>query len=151
MQTTWILIANGSSARLFETEKNSTKMKLLTEFQHPESRQKITKFIDGGRGRYRSKNDVPGGIYSEPTGPRQVELERFAHELAYKLNEGRTKNLYKNLILIAPAHFQGLMNKFVKSQVKNLVSLALYKDYTKLKQHELVRHLDGKLLLKHAA
>jgi protein required for attachment to host cells len=143
MKTTWILIANASEARLFKTEKHPKDMELIDEFHHPESRQKVVNLVTGGIGSYRKASSTPKSSFEEPTNPKQVEVENFAHELAAKLNEGRNKNLYKNLVLIAPSQFRGLLNKYCNEHVKSLILVALNKDYTKLKKDELSQCLNG--------
>lgn len=145
MKTTWILIANACQARLFEAEKTYRQMRLITEFSHPESREKVTDLVIDNRGRYHDTKSSPAGVYDVPTNPKEVEAERFAHELAKKLDTGRTHNEYVNLVLIAPSHFQGLLNKCCKNQVKERIINTIDKDYTKLKQPQLLKYLDGKL------
>lgn len=151
MRTTWILIANSSEARLFEASKSTKNMQLINTFAHPESRQKVIDLVTDLPGRYRNSGATPSSFYEDPANAKAVEAERFAHELAHKLNEGRTQNKYHHLILIAPPHFQGLLNKCCNIHVKNLITDTLEKDYTKLKQHELPHYLNGKFVLKKVA
>jgi|688.fasta_scaffold257227_2 protein required for attachment to host cells len=151
MRTTWILIANSSTARIFQAAKTTKDMKLICEIDHPESREKAVNLVSDLPGRYRKSSSSPLSVYEEPTNPKQVEVERFAHQLAHELNEGRNLNKYHDLIIIAPAHFQGLLNKTFNTHVKNLITITLDKDYTRLKQHELLNYLDGKIKLKRAA
>lgn len=150
MRTTWILIANASQARLFKAEKSTKNMELIALFFHPQSRERTVDLVSDVPGRYRN-GISPKSNFEEATSPKQHEIESFAHELAEKLNEGRNKNLYKNLIVIAPSHFQGLLNKFCNSHVKNLIITTLHKDYTKVKEHDLLHYLDGKVNLRRAA
>lgn len=151
MRTTWILIANASEARLFQAEKNTKNLTLLEEFKHPESREKTLDLISDIGGRYRNPGFAPGGLYQEPTPPKELEAERFAHELAVKLNKGRNLNQFHDLIVIAPPHFQGLLSRFCNSHVKMLITHIFHKDYTKLKPHELPQYLNGKIRQKKAA
>lgn len=151
MKTTWILIASSSEARLFQAEKTTKDMKLIHEFHHPQSRKKNMQLVSDVPGRYRKSSSTPRSVFEEPTSPKEVEVERFAQELAAILNEGRTKNLYKNLILIAPSHFQGVLNKCCNSHVKNRIVDTIDKDYTKIKQHDLTHYLDGKISLRRVA
>lgn len=151
MKATWILIANASEARLFQTKKNPKDMRLIFQFYHPESRLKDIQLVTDGAGKYRQTPRTPKSAYEGPTNPKQVEIERFAHELAHKLNEGRNSHAYENLVVIAPSHIQGLLNKFCNSHVKNLIMVTLDKDYTKLRKEELVEYLDGRIRIRYAA
>lgn len=150
MRTTWILIANASEARIFQSQ-TPKEIKLIRQLKHPESREKVINLVSSLAGRYRRPAATATGLYQELTSPKEVEAERFAHELALHLNEGRNQHEYKKLVVIAPAHFQGLLNKVCNSHVKNLIAQTLDKDYTKIKQHDLLHYLDGKVSLKKAA
>lgn len=151
MKTTWILIANSSEARLFKAEKSHHNMQLIKQFSHPESRDKIVNLVADVPGRYRKNGNAPKSTFEEASNPKKVEAERFAHELANELNKGRTNNLYTNIILIAPSHFQGLLNKYCNIHVHHLIQEAIDKDYTKVKQHQLDKFLDGKIRLRQVA
>lgn len=145
-KTTWILIANSSQARLFKSEKPYHQIELLMEFAHPESRLKVSNLVSDGYGRVLNRGrGTRASSYEEPTNPKQVEAIRFAQELAQELNLGRAKNQYHNLILVIPAQFRGLLNKYCSNNVINLVEHAIDKDYTKFKQHELVKLLNNKI------
>jgi protein required for attachment to host cells len=150
MRTTWILIANSSEARLFQAQKSTKDMTLVQEFKHPESREKAIDLVADGQGRYRNMA-APKSSFQDPSNPKQVEAERFAHQLAIILDDGRNQNLYGNLVIIAPSHFQGLLNKCVNIHVKDRISSTIDKDYTKLKEHELPAYLYGKVVIRRAA
>jgi protein required for attachment to host cells len=150
MRTTWILIANSSEARLFQAQKTTKDMTLLHEFKHPESREKGLDLVADLPGRYRN-GSLPKSSYQDPSSPKELEAERFAHQLAIILDEGRNSNLYRGLIIIAPPHFQGLLNKSFNIHVKDRIVNTLDKDYTKLKNHELGGYLHGKVLLRKVA
>jgi protein required for attachment to host cells len=146
LNTHWILVANGSEARIFSTDKifDGQNWQLIKEFDHPESRERDLDLVTDKPGRYQfqSKSGTSGhGAYSEHTEPREVEVERFARQLAEELNGGRVHNLYHQLILIAPPHLHGLLNKYCESNVLNLITHHVEKDYTKLKQRELAMYL----------
>ncbi|MBA2653643.1 MAG: host attachment protein [Gammaproteobacteria bacterium] len=151
MKTTWILIANASEARLFQAEKVTKKILLIDEFFHPASRKKIASLVTDVPGRYRKSTSTPLSSFEETFNPKQAEALRFARELAEKLNLGRATNRYTNLILVAPPHFQGLLNKCCNHHVKNLISNTLDKDYTKIREYDLPHYLNGKLSFRNAA
>lgn len=146
MKTVWILIANASEARLFKYERgNQHHLELIKAFSHPESREKILNLVSDEAGRYRKSSRSPKSAFEEPFSPKQVEAQRFAQSLASLLEQGRNKNLFKDLILIAPSHFQGLLNKCFNAHIRNKITTTLDKDYTKVKEHDLPKYLNGKL------
>lgn len=143
MKATWILIANASEARLFKAKKTYRDMTLIQEFSHPESRAKITDLITDSAGRYR-KSISPKSAFEETQSPKKVEADKFAHLLAEVLEQGRTQNKYVHLVFIAPSHFQGLLNKSCNHFVLDKVIETLDKDYTKIREHDLPKYLNGK-------
>jgi protein required for attachment to host cells len=150
-KVTWVLIANSSNAKLYKSEKPYHQLELIKKFEHPQSREKARDLITDGYGRYKFTTNSPPSAYSDPMNPKEVEAERFAHELALELNQGRTKNHYHHLVLVAPSHFRGLLNKYCDNHVLNLVVHSINKDYTKIKQHDLSKYIDGKQILRNAA
>lgn len=144
--TTWILIANSSQARLFKTQKPYHTIELLMEFTHPESRFKGMDLIASAHGRVLNRGrGSPASVYEDETSPKAVEANRFAQELAQELNLGQTTNQYRSLILVVPSHFRGLMNKYFNNQVHQLIQHIIDKDYTKFKQHKLIKLLNSKI------
>lgn len=146
VRPTWILIANASQARLFKSEKPYHEIELIKEFNHPESRAKTSDLVTDNNGRILNRGrSSPSSVYQEPTSPKEVEMERFAHELAEQLNSGRTSNQFSGLVLIAPSQFHGLLSKFCNNHVRNLIIRTIDKDYTKFKERDLKKMLDSKI------
>jgi len=143
-QITWVLAANATGAKLYETDalKIGTKeLKLIEEFSHEENRQKAADFLSDKPGHYQS--DIGSGqwAYANRSDPKEIEAERFAHILASKLDKGRLDHLYHRLVVIAPSKFHGLLNEKCSQNVLSLVRHNVQKDYTKLTQRELEEHL----------
>lgn len=147
MENTWVLVANGSEARLFGLTKRSEGLKLLSEHLHPASRMKGEQLASDRPGTYvgDTKSVGSGSSYAEATDPKDYEIDRFAHELAGALNSGRTANSYDKLVIVAPPNFRGLLNKHMHEQVKKLVTQHVDKDYTKVNGRELMTQLEPHL------
>lgn len=136
--TWWILVADASSARLFSAEKIYGDWELIKKFDHPESREKDVDIISDKFGTFPNLGTSGSSAYTEPTDPKEAEEDRFAHQLAAELNLGRTKNYYHKLVLVAPPRFHGRLNKHCDSHVLNLIQKHLEKDFSHLKDHELI-------------
>lgn len=74
MDTEWILIANGTLARLFSRESETEPLVPLCTFKHPEGRAKS---MLGGDDRFQHR-----------ISPHHKELHRFAVDLALQLEHG---------------------------------------------------------------
>ncbi|PKM45362.1 MAG: host attachment protein [Gammaproteobacteria bacterium HGW-Gammaproteobacteria-1] len=144
MENMWVLVANGSEARVFNLTKRSDGLKLVSEHLHPASRMKGEKLASDRPGTYMedSSSMSTGSAYEEPMSPKEYEIDRFAHELAGTLNSGRTANSYGKLTIVAPPAFRGLLNKHMNDQVKKLITQQVDKDYTKVNERELLGQLE---------
>ncbi|MCW8917678.1 MAG: host attachment protein [Gammaproteobacteria bacterium] len=144
MKNTWLLIANGSEARLFETEFRPKSLTLLQEFHHPEAREKGGELASDRSGRYQGDFGTGGashGAFNEATDPKEYEMERFAGELVQALETGRTANSYQHLVIASSPKFHGLLNKQMGAHLSNLIDKHINKDYTSLNERELLERL----------
>ncbi|MFA5628383.1 MAG: host attachment protein [Thiohalomonadaceae bacterium] len=144
MENTWVLIANGSEARIFKLQKRTEALQLVSTHNHPSSRMKGEQLATDRPGSYAGDSGMGGG-YEEAISPKEYEINRFAHEMATVLNSGRSANSYGKLTLVAPASFRGLLNKHMHEQVKKLIGQQIDKDYTKLNERELFARLEPHL------
>lgn len=142
MNNTWVLVANGSEARIYTTEKSIKTLTLINEFDHPQSRQKGTELTSDRSGQFNGETiGTAHGAFYEATDPKSYEMERFAMELADKLNDGRNRHQYKNLIIVSSPRFHGLLNKQINPQVSKMVGRHVEKDFTSFTAKELLKKL----------
>lgn len=146
MTTTWILVANASSAHLYANQGPKKGLKRIREFEHAASRGKGLDLVSDRPGHNRSHGNGHGSLIPA-TDPKQNEAQHFAIELARELERGRATNQYQRLILVAAPHFMGLLNNHIGSHVRNLVSDSFEKDYTKADARELSGHLESCIYL----
>lgn len=139
-QSTWILVANASKAKLYGNAGPKKGLQLLKEMDHPESRQKNADLVTDRSGHMQSAGNGHGARQPQ-TEPKQNEARNFALELARELNHGRTSNLYHRAIIVAPPSFMGLLNGAIDGPTLQMVSDRLEKDYTKASDKELAGHL----------
>jgi len=141
MGNNWVLVANSSTARLYNLK--GKKINLISEHNHPESRQKSGEIASDRPGQYLSHNSgVAHGSYADSTDPKEYEIERFAHELAEHLNSARKENRYSRLALVAPPQFHGMLNKHMNPNVSSMVVARVDKDYTKVTEDKLLEMIE---------
>jgi len=147
MKKSWVVIANGSEARIFSMEFLKKGLEPVGEYRHPESREKGESLASDRPGAFQSDVNREGyGSYAEPTDPKEYERERFAMELGDMLNSGRVAGEYEQIILIAPPHFHGLLNKRLDEQTARCVAHHINKDYTQVPERELPEKLEPHLM-----
>jgi protein required for attachment to host cells len=136
--TYWIAVSNSNEARIYSLDKRNSgdSMALVESLSHPESKQKRQELTSDRPGHYHA-NGSARGAYSDHTDVRAVEVDKFAREVAEKLESGRVNNSYKHLILVMPSHFYGVLEKHLTTSVSKLVEHAVQKDYTTMTEREL--------------
>jgi len=141
---TWVVVANSSRARLFESRGPGGSLALLREFEHPESRAKGGELVSDRPGH--TATDQGRRTALDPdTEPKRVAQEQFARELGHALEQGRVQNRYAGLVLVASAPFLGILRAELPDGVKKQVREAIDKDYTALVERELAAQLSPSL------
>ena len=142
MNATWVLIANGSEARLFEKKYDPKLLSLIKEFNHPESRDKGLDLASDRPGHFNGDiSKAAHGSFTEATSPKEYEVDRFAKILVDELDAARNENRYNNLIIVSSPHFHGLLNGHMNEHVAKMVDKHIEKDYTDLKAEELLEKI----------
>lgn len=134
---TWLVTANSNSCRIFNYQLNPMQISLIKEITHEESRQKGSDLISDRPGHYKS-GTVNRGSFATNEDPKSIEYDNFAREIAKELDKGRRANQYQNLILAMPPHMNGLLHQHLDSHVEKSVTHNIVKDYTHLKETEIL-------------
>jgi len=146
MTTTWILVANASSASLYMNRGPKQGLQKIREYEHAASREKASDLVSDRPGHNRSAGNGHGA-YNPPTDPKQNEAQQFAMKLARDLEQGRTGNEFQRLILVAPPQFMGLIKSHSSQGLKGMTSDHFEKDYTKIDARTLSGHLESCIYL----
>ncbi|MFY0526014.1 host attachment protein [Archangium gephyra] len=132
----WILVANGSRAKLFATDERAEKWDLREEFQHEESRSMSRQLLN------QPDNPNAGSLHkpqpeNQPDARQQLEIDRFARELAARLERGLNDHAYDRLVIAAPPGMLGLLRKLVSTRVHQKLMLDFRADYMNVPDREL--------------
>lgn len=146
MDKTWVLVADGGRARLFELADFSDEdMVEVKAWANPEGRMAGRDLQANRPGR---THDIAGShrhaMEPEVT-PREKSNERFAHDLTDELERGRVEHRYDRLVLVAPPSFLGTLNGKLGKQVSERVAMRIDKDLTVLSPGEIRDHLPARL------
>lgn len=143
---TWIVVANASHAKIYSNAGLKKGLQLVSELDHPESREKRLDINSDRPGNYKS-NGSGRGAFVHSTDPKHNEADHFALELAKNLDHGRSINQYDRLILVASNPFLGMLKNRLDNHVLDRVSETIEKDYTKSNDRELAAHLEHVIYL----
>lgn len=106
MNITWILVASAAQARLFEQEPDHAPV-LLDTFHHPASRLRASDLADDRAGRELSDQGFGGATLRPRLDPRRKEHQRFARELAQRLEQGVRQGRCDAVTVFAASPFLG--------------------------------------------
>lgn len=140
MGNTWVVVADGTRARLFNRHKNRS----LEEFDvllSPEHRLHEGDLVTDRDGRAFDS----GGTSRHPMGNKNStkdhEMTGFAKRLAGRLEEGRNAGELERLVLVAPPRFLGQLRAQLSGPAADLVALTIDKELTTLSAEKLEGHL----------
>jgi protein required for attachment to host cells len=141
---TWIIVADSTKAKIFSTFKarllnektDANALTLVSEHTHPESRKRDQDLVSDKMGNF------AGSTFTEATDPKRHENEVFAKEISKLLSHAHNEHTYRDLILIAPPAFMGMLNTNLSHEVKKLITNTIEKDYTHCTLKELTDHLN---------
>jgi protein required for attachment to host cells len=141
---TWILIADGSRATLYEQSDSDATLRQLENWDN-----------EGGRtSDHVAETDALGtsGGGSQPNAmgsqsdPKRHSQYDFARKLAHVLNE--QEKAYDHLIVVAPPKVLGDLRKQLSPHVQPKIIGEFHKDLTHVSAHDLPGHLTGLLAPK---
>jgi protein required for attachment to host cells len=124
----WILVADGSRARLLQQQTDG-QLVVLHEWDSPPARKHPGQLESD-----RSGQAAPGHTL-EHSDPQFRHQRTFARDLAEYLNKHQEE--YENLVLIAAPKTLGALRDDLNERVQRKVSLESSRDWTHLPLHEL--------------
>lgn len=143
--TTWVVVADASRARIFESRRRGQELVELETLLHPESRLKTRDIMSDNEGTVTDRAGEGQRRADPRTFPHQVEEEKFARELAGFLDRKRSDNEFEKLIITASPNFLGNLRQRISDQVSRCVVDTLDKDYSRLPKDEIAQRLQQQL------
>ena len=122
MKVQCIVVANASIARLFRRDSPTDHLAPLATMEHPESRLKGSELAD-------DRHD------------RRKEHQRFAREIADRLETGLAAGEFSTVWLFASSPFLGELKAQLSNAVDKRVQLALDSDLTSFGLAEIEQRL----------
>ncbi|BBD77380.1 host attachment protein [Hydrogenophilus thermoluteolus] len=140
MKKTWVVVANASTAKIYQALNAKGELALITTLSHPESRLRNQDLVTD-----KQKEHHNGGAATPHDGerisPKAVEAQRFAHEIAAYLKEGRVQQQFERLIVAAAPQFKGVLIAALDAATAKLVEKSIDKDYTQEDERTLGERL----------
>jgi protein required for attachment to host cells len=139
--TTWVIVAESSRARVFETAKSRQDLKEIESFSHPESRLHDRDLTSDLPGRAFDSQGQNRHSMEQPVDPKEKEVISFARQLSHYLETARTNNEFQHLGLVAPPEMLGILRETLSSETSKLLAFEVGKNLVKLPEKEISSHL----------
>lgn len=130
MVVIWVLVADGSRARLFRAEGARGALVETDSWVHPESRLRDQDLVSDGPGQDRDRGSLGRHGFNEHNSAHDHQIEAFAREVASRLTRAANDNAFGRLVLCAPPRFLGLLRDQLPDMVKQRIRHEVPKDLT---------------------
>jgi protein required for attachment to host cells len=140
-----ILVANSGQARFFSVDSPTGELHELGVDINPDARMRGEDLTSDRPGRFWDRSVHGRSAAEEPTDPKDVSIQRFARQLAHKLDLERTQGRLERLYLVASPPFLGELRKHLNGHLKPLIVEEIAKDFGHMAARDLRKHLPERL------
>lgn len=143
MKRHWLVVADAATVRIFETDSKYTKLHLIEQLDHPETKLKTADLVSDDRGRAQTSQ---GGhiAYERHTDPHRATVHAFAAEVGARLVAAHHAHTFEGLVLTAPPVFMGELRPQLTGLGDKVVG-TITKDFAKVPEHELLARIHADL------
>ncbi len=141
---TWIVIADGNQAKVFEHEGPGKGLKPLKELAFAQEPLKAGEIMADKPGRAGS-GTAPGSksAMEYRSDPVAVRERRFVEDLAAVLHEKKSEGRFDRLVIAAAPAALGDIRPALTDEVKSTILAEMPKDLTNVPMPQLGQHFDG--------
>jgi protein required for attachment to host cells len=140
MGNTWVVVADGTRARLFNRHRNR-KLEEFDTLLSPEHRLHEGDLVTDRDGRAFDSAGSGRHAMGNKNVTKDHEMSLFAKRVAARVEEGRNKGELERLVLIAPPRFLGQIRANLSGPAADLVALTIGKELTTLTPEKLEAHV----------
>jgi len=141
---TWILVADGAQAKVFEHGGPGSGLTPVKDFQFSQEHLKAQDINTDRPGR-RFDGGVNHRSGMEASDPVQMRETRFVQSIATRLDVMQADRRFDRLIIAAAPTALGDLRPALSDKVKSTIIAELPKDLTNVPQPQLSKHFEGVL------
>ena len=145
MNSTWLVVADNSRARIFCMESNTSPIEEIKSSVHTEARMHEQNMTSDLPGRAKGSPGAGAHAYQNKVSPKEQENINFAREVASELDAARKEKKFKQLVLVAGPEFLGILRNQLTAPTRKLVCFEQAKNLSHLKAAEIREHLPERL------
>ena len=146
-KVTWVLIADGAHAKLFENGGPGKGLVALRDMMFEEEPLKAQDIMADRQGRTFSSVGSGRSGYEYPTDPVEVRETRFMKTMADRLDAKLREGTFDRLVIAAAPEALGEIRPQLSKQVQEKIVAELPKDLTRMPTDKLESHFDGVLAM----
>lgn len=142
MNTTWILAADGTRARIFETF-DGKEVHELQDMLNPHGRDAERDINTDAQGRWTGGGQSRQAAHSyEPdVTPLKREEQRFSKRIGDFLDKASTEHRFDKLCVIAPPQFMGMLRENMGENAKKVIEEEIVKDISWFSEHDVEQYV----------
>lgn len=131
--TAWVVAANGSKALLYEWPGLTDPLSEIECVLNPDNRMQDHELSGGSPGQ-----TIAGRSALAPRVlPKEHARDGFARRVAHKLDDGRKKNQFDELVVVASNPFLGELLAHLSAETRDMLAVSYPIDVTALPRREL--------------
>jgi protein required for attachment to host cells len=144
--TTWIVVADASRARIFETPERGPHIDEIEDLVNPAAREANRALQSDANGRFHPKGATgkAGHSIAQRVDPVQHQVELFAKRVGDYVDKARTEGRYDKLCLVAPPKFLGLLRGNLGKESHKVMDREIAKDLSRLDAPAILEYVRGK-------
>jgi protein required for attachment to host cells len=145
MDTTWIVVADSSRARIFELQEGEQHLREIEDFLNISGRADADDLRTDERGRFYGKGERNQAHTADPAVfPVEHENELFSRTITQYLDNARNQQRYTRLCLIAAPKFLGLLRNNLHKEVHKLIEEDLPKNISTFTRRQIEEYVKEK-------
>jgi protein required for attachment to host cells len=143
-KVTWIVIADGNQAKVFEHDGPGKGLKPLKDLNFEQEPLKASEIMADKPGRsFTSAGPGSRSSMEYHSDPVAVRERKFVEKLADVLNENQREGKFDRLVIAAAPAALGDIRPALSDQVKETILAEMPKDLTNIPIPKLAEHFDG--------
>lgn len=144
---TWVLIADGSRARVLENDGPNRGLRAVDGLVFQSELPPTRELVSDRPGRDQESVGVMRHAYESRTNPHRELKRKFAGMLAGVLAEKRLERAYDRLVIVAPPATMGDLRALLPAGVKERVIGEIVEDLTRVPNDKIGPYLEGVLVV----
>jgi protein required for attachment to host cells len=146
---TWILVADGARARIFETDPLDTQqLTEIQDFANPAAKGREAALETEQLGRFSGGGDrSPAHTGEGQETPVEHATRMFSNDVGAFLDRACAEHRYKKLVLVASPKFLGAIRQSINKQTRQLVDREISKDISWLNEHDITAYVNNAMAM----